>query len=415
MKALSVFAALSLTANVALLAWIVVLHREAEANDEAEKNLRALSVVTKSSDPILNEKLRGEFANAFKTGDAAALRDRLRAMGWPEDAVRAVVRTVIMRPLIDFQRSLTKSQQSKDPYQVIPTGMFSYSQLTKEQRAELRALNRQTNEQLTALLGLDPYDTNANRLSYLPQEKAEKLAALERDYADLRSQLIGEVQGFPLPSDDEKMAFLEKEKRQDIAALLSPDELKEYELRTSPTAERLRAQLRNFEVSPEEFKAIYDAQKAFDERMSSGPNDAASYSQAREQLAEQLRAEMGPDRYEAYQRAQNPDYRALEAAAQRFNLPQASVDQAFATRGQTISEAQRITTDPLMSDDQRTQALANLAVQTQDQLRSQLGPDAGDAYMRTNMHWLTSVQRGQSISIGPDGNVVTRPASRAGH
>jgi hypothetical protein len=85
------------------------------------------------------------------------------------------------------------------------------------------------------------------------------------------------------------------------------------------------------------------------------------------------------------------------------------VEQAYSTRDQTAAEAQRITNDSTLNDEQRSQALTNLATQTRNQLRAALGSEAADAYMHTGMRWLDDAQRGQPVTVNADGQISTNP------
>ncbi len=53
------------------------------------------------------------------------------------------------------------------------------------------------------------------------------------------------------------MAFIEREREADLAALLTPSELFEFEIRTSATARRLTHSLTAFDASEEEFRQLY--------------------------------------------------------------------------------------------------------------------------------------------------------------
>lgn len=428
MKPLHLIFTVSLAANLALAA-VVVQKRKASAPaavGSQSQNAPSANFSGAASSPSSSPTAAAEaFAVAAKTGDAVGVRDHLRALGLSEDVVRNVVRAIVGQRYTELQRSITAAQNSGAYWRSGPTpgNSFNFGGMTREQRNQLRDASRAATKQLEEIMGPDPLDPSGRRFAFLPPDKASKARDLDRDYSELRMQIMAETEGFRVPADDEKIAFLEKEQRNDLAALLSPEELEAFDLRNSPTAGRLRSRLRDLDLSEGEYKALYAAQKTFDDKFASrgAPGDRSSggdQSQVRTQAQEQLNAEMkatlGEDRFNDYLRNQNNEYRTLEAAAKRFNLPPTAVEQVFSARNQTVASAQRISNDPNLNPDQRRQALSTLAEQTRSQVRTTLGGEVADTYLKNNMRWLEALQRGQPISVTPEGNVYARPAQASG-
>jgi hypothetical protein len=415
MKAAPLLLAISLIANGALV-YAVISARDASRVSAATQSPSAAPSDAKSGDKGHAEKAAAAeaLATAVNRGDAAAVRDHLRSLGLPDDVVRAAVRAVLFKPVAELGREVSK-KQNKDgqSYWRGPTGMLVPQLLDKEDRARLREMQRNANRQLEELLGPDPYDPNASRYAFLPAEKASRLREIDMDYSELRNQIMSEVEGFRMPSDDEKLALLQQEQRKDLEALLSPEELAEYDRRNSNTANRLRWQMRSFEPTEEEYKTIYALTKAYDDQFDrqrgeprrNDPNEATRRMDAQRQLNEQLKAALGEKRFAEYMRVQDPDYNSLAAAARRFDLPQPAVEKAYAARDQAVAAAQRITSDANLTPEQRSAALAAVAEQTRAQVQSALGAEVSAAYLRSNMRWLEALERGQSISVNPNGSI----------
>lgn len=418
MKPVVVLVVVSLLGNVAL--GVALLNKRSVSSSASSSTQSQKANAIPDGDATARTAAAEALSVAMKTNDPAGVRDQLRALGLPDELVRNVVRAMVYKKFSDAQSALNAGQVT--PYWRGGTGPGPFGTLTKEQRAKLQEANRAAMKQMEELVGPDPLDPTMKRYSFLSPEKAAKARELERDYNDLRSQIMAETEGFRLPSDGEKLAYLEKEQRKDLAALLSPEELEAYDMRNSSTANRLRFQLRDFDASESEYKAIFAAQKAFDDRFNNytatangGPTtreDGQARMRAQEEMNAQLKATLGEDRFNAYMRSQNPEYRTLEAAAKRFNLPSTAVEQAYSAREQAVTAAQRIASDANLNDDQRTQALAGIAEQTRSKIKSTLGSDVADVYLKTNMRWLDALQRGQPIAITPDGNVYPKPPPR---
>ncbi len=355
-------------------------------------------------------------ASGLKKNDPAAVRDQLRALGVSDDIIRGVLHALVYRKVHSLQQQITLSQQKKNTFWKMPAGMFSIDQMTKDQRAAMRESMRSAAREMDSLMGPDPEDQGAFRTSFLPADKAAKVRDLERDYTDLRTDVVAEARDFRMPADEKQLAYLEQEKRADLAAVLTPQELADYDLRSSPTANRLRFQLQNqgFDATETEYKAIYTAQKAIDDQFANNPVSGSrlqDYQQAQRQADAELRTELGEARYTDYVRSQDPDYRALESAVKRFNLADSAVSQTYQARDQALASSQIIANNTNLTDDQRRQQLQELADQTRAQIQTALGPDASNAYLERNMGWLQILESGTPVAAGTNGMVhpVTAP------
>jgi hypothetical protein len=369
-----------------------------------------------------------QLAAALKSGDHATLRAQLRALGLPDTTVNGIIRSILWRPYYEKQRELALSKNPTDrPYwRGLPqTGSKTY---TREERAEIRALASSIREQARAVLGEAAFTDDGvrnHRYAFLTPESADKLADLDRDYGEMRQEISQESDRFKVPSDAEKIKFLEQERRKDLEATLSPAELAEYDLRYSPAAMALRSRLKDVEISEAEYRDLYDLQKVYQDSISStGPStllpgqrldqklssEQIAQLQARAKTYEQLSAEihntLGDERYEQYRRASNSDYRQLQAAGDRFNIPTATLDQVYNLRGSVSADTQRIYADPSLTPEQKKQSLASLANQTRTQITTSLGDEVAAAYLEKNMQWLRRVQSGSAVTFPETGNRV---------
>src|SRR5262249_13321504 len=143
----------------------------------------------------------------------------------------------------------------------------------------------------------------------------------------MTSQVRAAMQGVSLLEDREKLALLEKEKRTDLAAILSTAELEEYEMRSSPQTSRMRTMLTILDASEDEVRAFLKIKQSFNERIN--PTGISYYSSqimeergvAQKQMNEQIQAALSPTRYSEYLRASNPEFQQLYRIAQRENVP----------------------------------------------------------------------------------------------
>ncbi len=248
---------------------------------------------------------------------------------------------------------------------------------------------------------------------FLPSDRAALLAAVERAYTDLRFQLGQAVPGDPAAAADRRRV-LEAEHERDLGALLTPEERTALDLRTSATANQLATRLAYFDGTDAEFRAVYDLQKAFDEKFPpSGVTVVLTGAEPRtiagEKLHEDLRAALGPARYAAWQLAQREDYRTLVDLQRRFGLPSATVATLTQLPVETSAAAGRIAADSNLTPEQKTNALKTFGSELRAQVRTTLGPILGDAYLASGgANWLSNLDRGGSFSFSPTGGVLSR-------
>lgn len=394
--------ALSLAAN-ALLAWLLLHHSSASPPSAA-------SATTHPVSPPPSSPTAAAVSARPATDPHAALRDRLVALGLPADAVRAALRAVIEAPRRARDRELRAATPPLPWWQ----GLHGY-RVTPQQEDELRLLRTAEREEMSRLFGRADALTAAELEPYLflPSDRAALLAAVERDYADLRFQLGQAVPGDPAAAA-ERRRVLEEEHGRDLAALLSPEERTALDLRTSATAYKVATRLAYFDGTDAEFRSVYDLQKTFDEKFPPAGvtvvlTGAEPRTIAEEKLHDDLRAALGAERYAAWQLAQREDYRTLVDLQRRFDLPSATVATLMQLPVETSAAANRIAADSTLTPEQKTDALKTLGRELRTQVRTTLGPILGDAYLASGgSYWLSTLDRGGSFSFSPTGDVSSR-------
>jgi len=317
----------SLAANAALVAWWA--HAQQQAAEAANASLRewkraiAMEATAAARKPPPPE--RTGIWKILASDDLRTLADNLRAAGFPEAVNRAIVGGILQDRYTAKRRALLGDEGPQ------PFWKPRWSMLEPEKQAALRTLAREQLDTLKQLFGTDALPeesrTALHRLyGNLPDDKLAMVQRIQSDYADMQAEIRAEAGGLLLPEDRENAALLDEEKRKDLASLLSPVELQEYELNFSQTANALRSRLEAFAPSEQEFRGIFELQKAFDERYNSPAANYAddAFVQARRaaelQLGEQIRNLLGPSRYDEYVRDLDPGYRVASRIAGRYGL-----------------------------------------------------------------------------------------------
>lgn len=141
-------------------------------------------------------------------------------------------------------------------------------------------------------------------------DKQANIARIQRDYEALRREVLArygsEGEAFPGGSHTllRQLALLERERRADLAAVLSPRELEELESHESAAGRRVEWQLRETPATDEQRRAVFRLQRAFDLHFAAAA-DSMSHSapvaeQARARTQAQIRAVLGEPLFGAW-------------------------------------------------------------------------------------------------------------------
>ena len=371
-----------------------------------------------------DQKVRlSEVGRALLSPDLKTLVANLRTAGFPPSIVRAIVAATIEDQYAERRRKIL-GDRPVPPYWKAES---MAAQLSNPQMAELRTLAREEQDTLKQLLGPDSATSELNRYMQqraygdLAPEKIDAVQRIRQDYGELRAQIYAEAGTVMLPADREKLAMLEQEQRGDLAALLTPEELQQYDLRNSSTAQRMRTTLAAFNPTEQEFLAIYNLQSQFDQSHNTfgmaGMMDPEQQRQRRAdqaQLQTQIKATLGDQRYQAYQQSMDPGFQAANRIVTTLQLPPENVAAMWNLQESTQQQAGAIRADRSLPSEQRSQALATLAAQTGQQLTNLLTPAGADAYRQTpGGLWLRSLEPPPRRPVPPPSPVPGGSSSTA--
>ena len=192
----------------------------------------------------------------------------LRSAGYPSAVIRAIINQLLT------ERFASRQPNAGQPF-------WKRNLPTPENAAAQTALNNERQALFESLLGpdarasalLDP-DSRERRYGSLSNDKIDAIAKIERDYQEISAEAWAKRRGNAMTSMDTLMQsqqLMEKEKLTDLASTLTPDELAQYEMRNSNAARTLFNNLRNVDVTEAEYAQLYQAQKAFERPIPSGP------------------------------------------------------------------------------------------------------------------------------------------------
>lgn len=399
MKPGHVFLGLSLIANVALAA---AFWWPRAATPSVKPQAMSVALPPKA-EPLTREAeiaaalaADPEFVDAIKSGDPKRMREALTRAGFPPSYVRDMVTFHTGNTVTPEHIALLREQANRPFWKISPgPGEVALQKMLRERDAKSADA---TKEAFGGKIPPHPLEAlnQQRRYRFLPEDKIAAVIRLDADYAELASANRGVA-----PAEAaERARLLQQEKRNDLAKVLTPQELELYDLNVSPTAENMRRQLTLFQPTEAEFRSIFELQRGFDDKYGGafgGPPDQAKVQERladQKALDDQVRALLGDTRFAEYKRTQDYGYRAAVEIASHFNLPPTTAVEAYTLQQSFVTRANEITkaaaTDKVAAAAQAT-ALLNEAGAEFTKL---LGAAGADAYKKTGGRlWMTSLER----------------------
>jgi DNA-binding transcriptional MerR regulator len=394
----------------------VFVSRESQAAAAAAADVKAQRARTAAAEASARAAALSQTRlwTALQSDDLRALIERLRAAGFPPNVVRAVVSSEVDQRFAARIKALQAQVEEVPYWQPASTSSFNNPKYFEERqqvsRDRSKLMRELLGDQAFAAAGMDPTALQRQQFGDLPKAKIELVQRINEDYAEMTSQVRAATAGIVLPEDRAKLALLEREKRADLAAVLSPQELEDYEMRTSPVTMRLRGALTLIDANEEEFRTIYRLSQPYADVLY--PNSvlgmvsySSEYRQKREDATQALNAQvksaLGEARYAEWTRAQNYEFQNLARLAQGQGLPLTTAVQAYNLRTSTTEASERIGDNKALSAEQKLVALRELAQNTKNQLTTALGPSA-NSYVQT-AEWLKAIEKGYVVKFSADG------------
>ncbi|TVR56433.1 MAG: hypothetical protein EA425_00010 [Puniceicoccaceae bacterium] len=299
---------------------------------------------------------------------------RLREAGWPDRLIESVVAHPVDQRIADLSRR-SMALRSLQRYWEMPSPdeAFSHDYLARYQR--LQAEREQLLEaafgerQSPSVFGFQPPEILA-----VPAEKRSAVREILSDYAAVTARIHAEAGGMLLAEDREKLRELEQQRRRDLQEVLTPEELFEMDLRTSPTSMALRWELQAFSPTEEEFREIFQIRQVFEELAPQNrPGAPIADPDLRAEMDRQIRELLDEERYRDYQLAQDPRFQSLTLLTRRLGLPAETARQIHFYRESHDQALAAVREDPALDDEERSLRIEALEQEAREVLTDALG------------------------------------------
>ncbi len=390
--------AASVLANAAL-AWLAF---DGSSRVTAERNASAQTAAAQKSTPPEAPRIDPSTWARLQSDDLPTVVARLRAAKFPPDVIRAVMTGLVTEQFAARRRALDPDAAQRVFWKDArpdPSLQIALARLASEQEKTLREI-----------LGPDALSQDPlalarlrSRFGPLAPDKLDAVRHIEADFNLKRSELYYTKGSY----NSADLAPLEREQRAALAAILSPAELEEFDLRSSRTGQSMRTELAAFDPTEAEFRAIFQFRQAFDERYNSSntvgipsQEQMRERSEAQKELKAQINSLLGAARAAEYERATDFNFRQTSQLVARYELPPETATNLWQTQKEfERRRGELYTAGAATAPEQRQQQLNAMQQEATARVTSLLGNASRvDAYKQYGGSWLQ--------------NLVPRPAPR---
>jgi hypothetical protein len=308
-----------------------------------------------------------------------AYLESLRAVGCPEEKVRSIIMADISEL---FAQKRLKEAVDHDPQWWRAEPEPTIANLLQEKG---RKLDEERRVLVEKLLGKEAMELDQSEATFwsnvqltgpilgsLPPEVHQTVQEIcGRSMERTQNAFWGRVNDGQSVNQVE-LAKLREQTRGDLRKVLDGAAVEEFLLRYSHNAHQLRAQLRGFEATPDEFRKIFRAIDPVEHQLQLDYGGVEALSpQQRERFDRQrdasIKEALGPRRYEEYLVTKDPLYRQAQMTAMQYGAPPKAIMPIYEMTKLSEQKRRKILSDGSMTPQQKSDALNAV---NQDQLKS---------------------------------------------
>lgn len=422
MKFPAVILTLSLAANVVLAAFLISPQPQTALVDSPREHSPTpiLSITdsastaqsegsTPTTDNLAHNTTPAGFQwSQLESTDYKEYIARLRGFGVPEKVIRDIIIADVTKLYRPRLAALRPPKKPKNPnfWETRNRSYYPERDMTKEQRAQTAALRKEQTDLIKELLGADVYEAIAKDSGYpdwtermygpLPKEARDKISDMQQRFQEAQSEIYAKADGYIDQDTQTELAAVRKKFRAELATVLTPEQLEEYELHSSETAQRMRWELSPFDPDEKEFRAIHAYKQAQEELTAASRNNEDYTPTPEERKAQQKKLQemeasladiLGTNRAREYKLMEQYEYRNLLEAG----ISKDTVFQITDMKAEVEKAAAKLRKDKTLTDEQRQAALKAVKAETEASLKELLGERRAKAYQSNGGWWLRNL------------------------
>ena len=337
---------------------------------------------------------------------------KLRAVNCPETSVQDLVLAEVNRRYAPKFRSLGSARPYQDDYWKPYKRNYDPAEM-KKNRARARQQQDWQKEKtalVVELLGADVekqhrkeegIDTDAwnmgGNLAFLPESKREAVQKFLDDFQDKEQAFYASIKGSWDSDARAQQKKLEQEKFDGLAQILTPAELREYELRNAQVASQLASDIHGVSITREQYEALFDIRQKYGDSIynySDDGNDADTVNQIdqnKKNMQAEIAVAVGADTAQQLERAQDYSYQQLASLATRNDLPADTAPKIYDEKQAAETAVKTLAANADLTPDQRQAALQQIRSETELSMKSMLGDKLYKHYLNNGGWWLNNI------------------------
>ena len=417
MKTVAWLIAISLTANILLAGWWMKNHATfpqlpgaapAETTQPSGSGSRTVPVAVPATE-VTNRTVPVRWSD-LQTDDLRELIRRLRAVSCPEGIIQDIVCGEVDRLFQPRLRAIWPENNQPRPFWKVQQRDAAESRKNRDRFRQQQEIQKEKSDMLVSLLGVDPekelrkaegqQDFQGwpnSQLDYLPEAKRDAVQKYLDDFNDKMQDFYTRTQGLWDSQARAEQKQLQDKEMQGLAQILTPDELRQFELRNSQLANQLSFDLRGLSLTEQQYEAIYDIRNKYGDSIynwsdeDNPPEVASQIEQKKKNMDGEIVAALGPDLGKQYQRDQDYSYRQLASLAAHNDLPADTADKIYDDKEAAEQAVKQVRTDTSLTPQQQQAALQQIRTETENTVKKALGDKSYRRYLQSGGWWINNL------------------------
>src|SRR5262249_10495593 len=152
-------------------------------------------------------------------------------------------------------------------------------------------------------------DWNERMFGQLTEFQTEKVSEMQERFQTAQSELYAKAGGYMDADMQGELKTLRRQFREELKTVLTPEQVEEYELRSSDVANTMRWELESFQPNEQEFRAIFAYKQGIED---GGTIEAGgrTWHESNPKL-KQMEEVLGPERMKEFKLMENWEFRNL--------------------------------------------------------------------------------------------------------
>ena len=372
--------------------------------------------------PTTRREQSGPAPNATTTGSALNWSSvesqdykkyiaNLRALGCPEETIKDIIVADVNKLYAPRLAALRTPAKEFKYWQTEQS--WGGTPQDRDKQKQARDLEKEKKALILELLGVDieeearklygGYDYYERTFGFIPKEKREQVRSVQEKFSELEQDIYRKAGGFIDADTQLELRKIAKARSAELAKILTPEEMEQYNLRSSNTANQMRWGLKSFEPTEEEFRSVFKLRSSFENEFGQfnaydpdeSPDSRKKRADAQKLLEETLKTQLGEARYTEYTRSQDYSFQELARIADRYELPKDTATKIYDMKKLAEDSAQKIRTDQTLSNEERQAALKDIQTETEKTVSSSLGEKGIKSYKRSGGWWINNLGGGR--------------------